>query len=191
MRWISKLIYKKTSRDRPKSAPYPRLKNSKKTSKCQVLFYSTRKSKFFEKNFSKKLHTQKNGPSGAPGLASASPWRAKVSQCRKTERGDPLRFFNIHSVAVHEKIEENKNFHFREKTHNAEKKLKGGTFWDFSTSILSQNIKKNAGGTLLGKIFFSKKKSRSAEKTKGGSLWSCPVWYVTRKNRKNLFGSGR
>ena len=33
-------------------------------------------------NFSKK-----NGPSGAPGLASASPWRAKVSQCRKTERG--------------------------------------------------------------------------------------------------------
>ena len=32
-----------TSRDRPKSAPYPKLKNSKKTSKCQVLFYSTRK----------------------------------------------------------------------------------------------------------------------------------------------------
>ena len=41
--------------------------------------------------------------------------RAKVSQCRKTERGDPLRFFNIHSVAKHEKIEGNKNFHFREK----------------------------------------------------------------------------
>ena len=54
-------------------------------------------------NFSKKLHTQKNGPSGAPGLASASPWRAKVSQCRKTERGDPLRFFSIHSVAKHQK----------------------------------------------------------------------------------------
>ena len=36
-----------TSRDRPKSAPYPRLKNSKKTSKCQVFFYSTRKSKVF------------------------------------------------------------------------------------------------------------------------------------------------
>ena len=42
---------------------------------------------FLEKNFSKKIHTQKNGPSGAPGLASASPWHAKVSQCRKTERG--------------------------------------------------------------------------------------------------------
>ena len=61
--------------------------------------------KFFGKKFSKKLHTQKNGDD----------WRAKVSQCRKTERGDPLRFFNIHSVAKHEKIEENKNFHFREK----------------------------------------------------------------------------
>ena len=44
-----------TSRDRPKSAPYPRLKNSKTTSKCQVLFYSTRKSKFFEKKFFEKI----------------------------------------------------------------------------------------------------------------------------------------
>ena len=76
---------------------------------------------FLKKKISRKLHTQKNGPSGAPGLASSSPWRAKVSQCRKIEREDPLRFFNIHSVAKHEKIEENKNFHFREKSHNAEK----------------------------------------------------------------------
>ena len=70
---------------------------------------------------------------------------------KKTERGDPLGFFNIHSVAKHQK---------------------------------------NAGGP-FGEIFFSKKKSRSAEKMKGGSLWSRPVWYVTRKNRKNLFGSVR
>ena len=154
---ISVQWFDETSRDRPKSAPYPRLKNSKKTSKCQVLFYSTRKSNFLEKKFSKKLHTQKNGPSGAPGLASTSSWRAKVSQCRKTERGNPLRFFNIHSVAKHEKIEENKNFHFREKISQCRKKLKGGTLWDFSTSILSQNIKKNAGRDPLGKIFFRKK----------------------------------
>ena len=92
-------VLKKTSRERPKSAPYPRLKNSKKTSKCQVLFYSTRKSKFFEKNFffEKITYSKK-----------CTEWRAKVSQCGKTERGDPLRFFNIHSVAKHEKIEENK-----------------------------------------------------------------------------------
>ena len=50
-----------TSRDRPKSAPYPRLKNSKKTSKCQVFCITVLENrKFFEKKFSKKLHTQKN-----------------------------------------------------------------------------------------------------------------------------------
>ena len=29
----------------------------------------------------------------------------KVSRCRKTEKGDPLVFFNIHSVAKHQEIE--------------------------------------------------------------------------------------
>ena len=47
------------------------------------------------------------------------------------------------------------------------------------------------GGTLWGKIFFPEKKSRSAEKTERGTLWSRSVWYVTRENRKNLFGSVR
>ena len=74
-------------------------------------------------------------------------WRANVSQCRKTERGDPSRFFNIHSVAKHEKIEEKFFFIFGKKSHNAEKN-KGGTLWDFPTSILSQNIKKMQGGPL-------------------------------------------
>ena len=69
----------------------------------------------------------------------------KVSQCRKTERGDPLRFFNIHSVAKHEKIEEKI---FGKKSHNAEKNWKGGS--------------KNAGGPFGEKN--SKKMSRSAEK---------------------------
>ena len=77
-----------------------------------------------------------------------------------------MRFFNIHSVEKHEKIE-NKNFYFREKISQCRKKLKGGTLWDFSTSILSQNIKKMQGDP-LGKIFFSKKKSRSAEKNERG-----------------------
>ena len=54
--------------------------------------------------------------------------------------GDPLRFFNTHSVAKHEKIGE-KTFCFREKIAQCRKKLKGGTLWNFSTSILSQNIK--------------------------------------------------
>ena len=34
-----------TSRDRPKSAPYPRLKNSKRTSKCQFTVLENRKAK--------------------------------------------------------------------------------------------------------------------------------------------------
>ena len=94
------------------------------------------------------------------------------------------------------------------KSHNAEK-LKGGTLWGFSTSNLSQNIKKLKGrkifvfgknltvpkklkgGTLWGKIFFPKKSLAVPKKKKGGSFWSRPVWYVTRKSRKNLFGSVR
>ena len=42
----------------------------------------------------------------------------KVSQCQKTERGDPFRLFNIHSVAEHQKIERGpfgENFVFRKK----------------------------------------------------------------------------
>ena len=144
---------------------------------------------FLKKNFSKKLHSQKNGPSGAPGLASASPWRAKVSQCRKTERVDPLRVFNIHSVAKHEKIEENKNFHFREKISQCRKKTERGDPLGFFNIHSVAKHPKKCRGDPLGKFFFRKKKSRSAEKMKGGSLWSHPVWYVTRKNRKNLFGA--
>ena len=146
-------------KNKPKSAPYPRLKNSKKTSKCQVFSFTVLENrKFFEKN----------GPSAAPGLASASPWRAKVSQCRKTERGDPLRFFNIHLVAKHEKIEENKNFYFRKKISQCRKKLKGGTLWDFPTSILSQNSKKIEGGTLWGKNFRKKSLAVPKKNWKGG-----------------------
>ena len=115
------------------------------------------KKKFFEKiTYSKKW----------------TDWRAKVSQCRKTERGDPLRFFNIHSVAKHKKIE-NKNFHFREKISQCRKKLKGGTLWDFSTSILSQNIKKMQGDP-LGKKFFSKKSLAMPKKNERGESLVSP-----------------
>ena len=66
----------------------------------------------------------------------ARPWRAKVSQGRKTEKGDLLRFFNIHSVAKHQKNAggtlwgKNSEKKFRKKmSRSAEKKLKGGTLW--------------------------------------------------------------
>ena len=121
------------------------------TYKCQVFFYSARKSKIFRKiTFSKKW------------TASASPWRANVSQCRKIERGDPLRFFNIHSVAKHEKIEEKKFFIFG-KNLTMPKKTEKGDLWDFPTSILLQNIKKMQGGP-FGEKKFPKIMSRSAKK---------------------------
>ena len=52
---------------------------------------------------------------------------------------------------------------FWEKSLTMPKKLKGGTLWDFPTSILSQNSKKLKGGP-FGEKFFSEKKSHNAEK---------------------------
>ena len=82
----SKRKKEETSRDRPKSAPYPRLKNSKKTSKCQVFFTVLENRKFFEKNFFKKNYIL-NGPSGAPGLALARAPDALKSQNAEKLKG--------------------------------------------------------------------------------------------------------
>ena len=113
---------RKTSRERHKSAPYPRHKNSKRTSKRQVSSFTV--SKIEKPNKMDRVARR-------PGPASASPWRAKrmtlsklstflshlkggpvgektsfrkrVSMPKKTERGDPLGCFNIYSVAKHQK----------------------------------------------------------------------------------------
>ena len=144
-----------------------------------------------KKKFSKKLHTQKNGPSGAPGLASASPWRAKVSQCRKTERGDPLRFFNIHSVAKHKKIEENKNCHFREKISQCRKKTERGDPLGFFNIHSVAKHQKKCRGDPLGKKFFFEKKSRSAEKNERGESLVSPgmVCYAEKQKKPFWFSS--
>ena len=44
-------------------------------------------------------------------------------------------------------------FYFREKVLQCRKKLKGGTLWDFPTSIVSQNIKKMQAGPFGEKNF--------------------------------------
>ena len=72
-----------------------------------------------------------------------------------------MGFFNIHSVAKHQKIEVGKNFYFRKKISQC-RKTERGTIWDFPTSILSQNSKKIEGGTLWE--FFSRKKSLAVPK---------------------------
>ena len=96
-----------------------------------------------------------------------------------------MRFFNIHSVAKHEKIEEKFFFIFGIKSHNAEKKLKGGTLWDFPTSILSQNIKKMQGGPFEEKKFRKKirKKCLTVPKKieRGDSLVSPGICYAEKQ----------
>ena len=67
------------------------------------------------------------------------------------------------------------------------KKLKGGTLWDFPTSILSQNSKKIEGGTLWGKFFFRKKVS---QKLKGVPFVSPgTVCYAGKQEKPFWFSS--
>ena len=76
-----------TSRDRPKSAPYPRLKNSKKTSKCQVFVYSSRKSKIFRIFFLKKLHTKKMDRVARRGSLARAPGALTSHNAEKLKGG--------------------------------------------------------------------------------------------------------
>ena len=97
-----------------------------------------------------------------------------------------MGFFNIHSVAKHQKFEGGK-FLLSEKNLTMPKKTEKGTLWDSSTSILSQNSKKIEGGP-IGKTFFPEKSLAWPNKNERGSR---PQWYVTRENRKNLSGPVR
>ena len=70
-------------------------------------------------------------------------------------------------------------------------KLKGVPFEVFQHPYCPKTSKKYRG-TLWGKMFFFRKKSLAVpKKNERESLWSRPVRYVTRKNRKNFFGSVR
>ena len=103
-----------------KSAPYPRLKNSKKTSKCQVLSFTVLENqKFYEKLFFEKITYSKNGPSGAPGPLARAPGALK---------GDTSEIVNIF-VAVEGFLSQNN------------KKLKRGKIFIFGKT--SQSAEKN------------------------------------------------
>ena len=69
--------------------------------------------------------------------------------------------------------------------------IKGGTLRIFKYPLL-QNIRKFKG-TLWGILPLrgKEKVAQCRKKLKRGTLWSRPVWYVMRKNRKNLFSSVR
>ena len=77
---------------------------------------------------------------------------------------------------------------FSEKSLTMPKKTERGTIWNFSTSILSQNIKK-LKGALWGNSF--EKKSHSAEKKPERGLFSLSRYSMLRRKRENPFGSVR
>ena len=93
-----------TSRDRPKSVPYLRLKNSKRTSKCQSILYSTR---IFLKSLTMPKKTERGeGPFGIfqhpfcrktpKKIEKGTLWgkivfpKKSLAMAKKTERAEPL-----------------------------------------------------------------------------------------------------
>ena len=64
------------------------------------------------------------------------------------------------------------NFFLEKNSHDAETKLKGGTLWDFSTSILSPSIQKNEGGPFEEEKKFAREVSQCQKNCKGDSLAS-------------------
>ena len=88
------------------------------------------------------------------------------------------------------KLKKTKIFIFGKKSHNAEK-TERGALWDFSTSILSQNIKKMQGGP-FGEIFFFRKKSLAVpKKNERGEPLVSPgmVCYAEKQEKPFWFSS--
>ena len=114
-----------------------------------------------------KIGNPKNGPSGArnPGALKGGHFRNGQHFCRNW-RGRKNKFSR--------------------KSHNAEK-LKGGGLWGFSTSILSQNIKKLKGG----KFLFSEKISKCRKKIERGDPLVSPgmICYAEKQEKPFWFSS--
>ena len=99
-----------------------------------------------------------------------------AEKTKKTERGDPLVFSNIHSVVKQQKKLTGGSFGEKiwKKSLTMPKKTERGALCDFPTSILSRNSKKIEGGTLWGKKIFPEK-SHNAEKPERGPFGL--AWY--------------
>ena len=76
----------------------------------------------------------------------------------------------------------------KKKSQIAEK-LKGGTLWGFSTSILSQNIKELKGS--FGEKIFSRKSLAVPKKNRKGGPFGLARYGMLRGKTKNFFGSVR
>ena len=78
---------------------------------------------------------------------------------------------------------------FGKKFHNAEKTERVDPLGVFNVHFVAKHQKIEGGP--FGENFFPEKSLTMPKKNRKGILWSRPVWYVTRENRKNLFGSVR
>ena len=83
-----------TSRDRPKSAPYPRLKNSKRTSKCQFTVLENRKAKKMDRvalwDFSTSILSQNSKKNEEGPFEEKNFWKKSLAVPKKNWKGDPL-----------------------------------------------------------------------------------------------------
>ena len=115
----------KTSRERPKSAPYRRLKNSKRTSKYSLLRY--RKNPKSEPNW----HTR------------GDTFPSILSQIIKKIEGGPLlvKFFFLKSLTMPKKLKGGTLWVFSTSVLSENsKKIEGGTLWEifFSKKSLTE-----------------------------------------------------
>ena len=97
-----------------------------------------------------------------------------------------MGFLNIHSVAKHQNIEGGKILFSGKNLTMPKKTERGDPLGFFNIYSVAKQRKKIEGGPLG--IFFPKKSLTVPKKIERGSR---PVWYVTRENRKNFFGSVR
>ena len=127
----------------------------------------------------------------AKGLPSVNLQYSKIEKAKTNEQSGALKGgpFGVFQRPFCRKTS-NKlrgNFLFPgKKSHSAEKIWKGDPL-GFSNIRSDAKQQKNEEETFWRKIFFRRKSLAVPKKTERGTLWSRPVWYVTRKNRKNLW----
>ena len=151
--------------------------------KYSLLQYS--KIETFSKKIFRKNYILKNGPSGAPGPASASPWRAKVSQCRKTERRTLWSFSTSILSQKIKKLKGEKIFIFGKNLTVPKKTVKGDPLGFSNIHSDAKLQKKIEGGTIWGKNCFRKKSLAVPKKNERGETLVSPgmVCYAEKQEK--------
>ena len=187
------------------SAPYLRLKNSKRTYKCQFTVLENPKTKKWTEWRAKrgtlpKLSTFLSQLKRGGGFGEKTTFRKKVSM-PKNWKGDPLGFLKTQSVVKYQKMNGGKIFVFGKNLTVPKKseKMNGGKIFVFGKNLTVP--KKSERGHPLGfsnihsdakqqKIEggpFGEKKSRSAEKNwKGDPLVSPGMVCYAEKQEKTF-----